>query len=307
MTHPNLTPAVTDRFLQLYQSDRAGARRYLGEQLKVGKTQRNEWASRLAAAGPVVAGRKIRRLFYDIEVSPNVVFSWRLGFKINLNPDNLIKERAIICICWKWQGDPKVHSLHWDALQDDKAMLAAFLEVANEADELVAHWGDGFDLPWFKTRCLFHGLITAPDYKTVDTCVWAKRRFYFNSNKLDYIARYLGIGAKIKTDYALWRDLVLDHCPKALAKMVIYCCGDVSLLEKVWEQLSKSVAHKTHAGVLAGLDKWTCPHDGSTNVKVSKTKVTAGGSVSYQMQCNECGRYYSINKTAHAAYLEAKK
>lgn len=266
-------------------------------------------APRQSQVAPTKAapGRKVRRLFYDIEVSPNIVLSWKTGFKLNIGHDSIIKERAIICIAWKWQGESDVHILSWDQHQDDKAMLVAFLKVANEADELVAHWGDGFDLPWFKTRCLYHGLITPPDYKTVDTCVWAKRRFYFNSNKLDYIAQYLGVGAKIKTSYSLWKDIVLNKCPKALALMLVYCKQDVTVLERVWERLSAVVAHKTHAGVLAGGAKWQCPRTGSTNVKVSKTRVTAGGTVQYQMVSLDDGTYYSISSAAHDAYQEAKQ
>ncbi len=51
-----------------------------------------------------------RRLFFDIEVSPNIVFSWRAGYNLNIDPDNIIEERKIICVCWKWEGKDEVHS-----------------------------------------------------------------------------------------------------------------------------------------------------------------------------------------------------
>ena len=250
--------------------------------------------------------RKIRRLFWDIETSPNVVLSWRIGYKINIDHDNLLKERAIICIGYKWEGDKEVHCIHWDKDQNDRDMLEKFLKIANEADELVAHNGDSFDMPWFKTRCLFHGLQTIPDYKTVDTLQWARRKFYFNSNKMDYIAKYLGLGGKLKTEFGLWKEIVLHSCPKALGRMAEYCKKDVILLEEVWERLSQVVGSKTHAGVLAGGERWSCPKDGSTNVKVTKTRVTANGTLQFQMQCNDCGSYYTISERAHADYLATK-
>lgn len=261
--------------------------------------------SRYAAAAMVPA-RKIRRLSWDIETSPNIVTSWRVGYKINLTPDNIIKERGIICIGYKWEDEDKVHILHWDKNQDDKAMLQAFLKVANEADELIHHNGDSFDLPWFRTRCLFHGLEPLPQYKTADTLQWARRHFYFNSNKLDYIARFLGIGGKMKTEYGLWKAVVLEKCPKAMARMLEYCQKDVVLLEKVWKRLSKTVTPKTHAGVLGGLEKWTNPHTGSTNVRRNKIMVSAGGTIRYQMQDNDTGIYFTIGHAAHEAYLAAK-
>lgn len=317
--HPKLTPAITTRFLSLHQSaGKKEASLYLAGALGVWKSQQYLWASRLLAgqaapaaptkvSNPVVGNRKVRRLFWDIETSPNVVLSWRIGYKININHDNLLKERAIICIGYKWEGEKEVHVLHWDKDQNDKVMLEQFLLVAADADEMVAHNGDSFDLPWFKTRCLFHGLPTIPDYKTVDTLQWARRKFYFNSNRMDYIAKFLGMGGKIHTEFDLWKDIVLKSCPVAMGKMCAYCKKDVVLLEQVWKRLSQVVPQKTHAGVLAGGEKWTCPRDGSTNVQVTKTKVTANGTVQYQMRCRDCGGYYSIGSRAHDQYLADKR
>lgn len=254
-----------------------------------------------------VEPRKVRRLFYDIETSPNVVLSWRIGYKINLDHSNILKERAIITIGYKWEDEKTAHVLTWDENQDDKAMLVRFLEIANQADELVAHNGDGFDMPWFKTRCIFHGLQPMPDYKTVDTLAWARRKFYFNSNKLDYIAQYLGLGAKIKTEFGLWKEIVLNRDAAALKRMCDYCAKDVLLLQEVWARLSELVAPKTHVGVLAGGERWSSPYSGSTNVHLSKTKVTAGGTKQYQMRDSDTGRYYTIGAAAYAAYQDAKK
>ena len=136
---------------------------------------------------------KKKRLFFDIETSPNIGFFWSAGYKLNVPYSNIIKERAIICICYKWAGDDKVYSLTWDNNQDDKKMLEKFIEVANDATELVGHNGDKFDLPWVRTRCLYHKIPVFPNYTTVDTLKQARSKFRFNSNKLDYIAQFLFI------------------------------------------------------------------------------------------------------------------
>lgn len=251
--------------------------------------------------------KKLRRLFWDIEVSPDVVLSWRTGYKVSINYDNIIKERAIICICWKWEGENQVHALHWDENQDDKAMIEKFLEVANQADEMVGHNGSRFDLPWFKTRCLFYGLQTIPDYKMIDTLTWARRHFYFNSNRLDYIGQYLGFGGKIKTNFGLWKDIVLNKREKPLKEMIVYCKRDVKLLEKVWGKLATAVKHKTHAGVLSGKARWSNPYTGNTNVSVSKTRTTATGIIQYQMRDKDDGTYYTISSKVYEQYIEDKK
>ncbi len=247
----------------------------------------------------------IRRLFWDIETSPNVVLSWRVGYDLNIAQDNIIKERAIICIGYKWEHDKKPQILTWDKNQCDKAMLKKFLKIAEEADEMIAHNGDRFDLPWFKTRCIFHGLKFEP-YKTLDTLKWARRKFLFNSNKMDYLARYLGIGAKIKTEFGLWKEICLHDNPKALKSMTKYCKHDVVILQEVWKRLSALVDVRTHAGVVLGRQKWTCPKDGSRSVQTYGTSVSAKGTNTYKMRCRNCGHYYNIAEKVHSDYLVDK-
>lgn len=238
--------------------------------------------------------QKIKRLFFDIETSPCLGFFWRPGYKISLSHNNIVQESAVICICWKWEGEKKIYSSQWNK-GDDKKCLEEFLKVAMEADELVAHNGDQFDIKWVNARCLFHDLGPLPVWKTVDTCVIARRRFKFNSNRLDYLGQHLLGEGKIHTGFDLWKDIVLKNSKKAMADMVKYCRKDVDLLERVWEKLQPYHGNKTHVGVLNGDEKWTCPHDGSTNIRFHKKTITAGGSPRYSMQCKDCGKYFTIS------------
>ena len=242
----------------------------------------------------------MNRLFFDIEVSPNVVLSWRLGRKINIDASNLLKERAIICIGYKWESEKKAKVLAWDQKQNDREMLKEFMKIANEADELVGHNGDRFDLPWIKTRCVYHNIPTFPAYKTVDTLMIARNKFYFNSNRLDYLGKYLGIGGKIKTDFDLWKNVVLGNNRKALSKMCDYCKRDVEMLQQVYERLAPHVPHKTHVGG----DKWVSPFTGKPNVFVGKKRISATGAKSYQMQCRDTGRYFTISEAAFKQFQE---
>ena len=249
----------------------------------------------------------MNRLYFDLETSPNIVLSWRVGYKINLDHDNLLKERAIICIAYKWAKEKKVNVLTWDKEQNDRAALAEFIEEANKADEIVAHNGDRFDLPWVRTRCLYHDIPMMPAYKSVDTLQWARRKFYFNSNRLDYLGKFMGLGGKIKTEFGLWKKILMDNDPKAMALMVKYAKRDVAMLQEVHEKLELYVPHKTHNGVLNGRDKWTSPFategDG-TNIRKSQTRVTAAGTKMHAMQCKDTGRYYQISDAAYKQYQE---
>jgi uncharacterized protein YprB with RNaseH-like and TPR domain len=234
---------------------------------------------------------KRKRLYFDIETSPNIGFFWTAGFKLNISTESIIKERAIICICYKWEEDKVTHSLNWDSKQNDKKMLQDFIKVANEADELVGHNGDKFDLAWIRTRCLFHRIDMFPTYVTIDTLKVARSKFKFNSNKLNYIAKYLGIGQKIHTEYDLWKDIVLNKDKDAMDKMIKYCKMDVILLEKVHKELSLHIPAKTHYGVIFGGDRGSCPECGSDDLVRNNKRVTASGLVKIQLRCKTCGKF----------------
>jgi DNA polymerase elongation subunit (family B) len=250
--------------------------------------------------------RHTRRLFWDIETSPNVVFSWNIGNKISLGHDNILNERAIICIAWKWEGEAQGSSLHWSKSQNDRTMLKKFLKVAAQADEMVAHNGDRFDVKWVRTRALLHGIKALKDIKTVDTLSIARRKFRFNNARLDYIAKFLGVGGKTSTGFSLWKRVVLDKDPEALKQMVAYCENDVLVLEKVYQKLVLLDKPATNAAVVEGNPAWGCPRCGSTNVKKSKTRITAAGAIQHQMICKDCGEYYTIGNVAFRKYEKAR-
>ena len=36
-----------------------------------------------------VKEKKFKRLFFDIETSPNIVFSWNIGYNLNISYENI--------------------------------------------------------------------------------------------------------------------------------------------------------------------------------------------------------------------------
>ena len=231
-----------------------------------------------------------RRLFFDIETSPNIGFFGSSGWKVNLPAENIIHERAIICIGYKWEHEKIVHFLKWDKNQNDKAMLLKFIKVMNQADEVVTHNGDRFDITWLRTRCLFHGIPMVPDYVSIDTLKIARGKFKFNSNRLQYIAQFLGLGGKHHTGFDLWVKIVLGKDPVAMKKMVEYCKNDVVLLEKIWERLNSYVKSKSSIAEYPS----QCPECGSENTVVNQRRVTASGHKKISFRCTDCGKYNTI-------------
>lgn len=234
INHSELDPSserdrdyVRGRFKDLRNRNANWMPRTMANLSKIGKKQYKE----------AIKPKKIKRLIYDIETSPNIVFSWSIGSKTYLDIENIIQERAIICICYKWEDEQEVHSLSWNN-GDDKDMLTKFAKVMNSADEIVTHNGDNFDTRWVRARCMYHGIPLSAKFNSIDTLKLARRQFRLNSNKLTYIAQFLGLGKKMETGgFKLWKEICLKNDKTAMKTMLAYCVQDVYLLEKVYKAL----------------------------------------------------------------------
>ena len=247
---------------------------------------------------------KPKRLFYDIETSYNIVKSWRIGFNINLNMEDIIQERAIITIAYKWEGEEDVTVLSWDK-GCDKKIIEDFVKVMSEADELVGHNVDRYDTKFIMARALKHNISVLPKYQSTDTLKLAKKHFMLNSNKVDYIAQYLGIGHKTKhRGLSMWDDIILRNDPKALEEMIEYNVQDVFLTEQVYHKLMEySLPKVNHASKQTG-DKHTCPQCGSDHAELHKTYISGTGTKTRLMNCLNCSTNFTINNTNYTKFYE---
>jgi len=250
----------------------------------------------------------MKRLFYDIETSLGLFAYWRPGRKVSLSHENMFKEPAIICIAYKWEDDKHVRVCSWDS-GDDSHVLKEFMRAALSADELVAHNGDRFDLPWIRTRAMMYNISCPPRMVTYDTCALARRLFNFPSNSLAAIARYLKVeNQKGSCDFSDWLKITLNNDEESLSKMLKYCCQDVMTLESVFERMKNWLPNKSHAAMYQDDgERWMCPECSSISVHIDKTRTTAAGTVRRQMICNDCGKYYTISNMSYEKMKERKK
>jgi hypothetical protein len=264
--------------------------------------------SRIAQKHNIAQGKKpIKRLFFDIETSFVQGWFWRTGWKQRVGVWQIKVPKKIICICYKWQHEDKVHSLQWDKDQDDKVMLQKFVQVLGNSDEAIGHNIDKFDLPEIRTRCIKQDVLMFPTYRTLDTYKKAKKYFQFESNALNHIGQVLKVGKKIPTTKELWEDIIYNKSKKALKDMVAYCKQDVILNEDVFTAMMPYIDHNTNFAVLKGKDKWHCPECSGMNVKLSHTDTTPMGYVKRHMKCNDCRKFFKVSNKTYLRYLTGRK
>ena len=250
--------------------------------------------------------KPIKRLFFDIETSYIKGWFWRTG-KQYVGPNQIMEEKKIICISYKWGHEDTVNHLTWDKNQDDSKMVEQFIRIMGEASEIVGHNGDRFDIRELRTRAIVHQKLMYPTYRTLDTLKKARSYFNFSSNKLDYLGKFLQCGRKLDHEgFELWRKVVEDKDKKALTKMVDYCDQDVILLEDVHTALSPYIWHNNNMAVLSGKPKWACPECASKDVEMYRVYATPSGVIKRNMRCNDCNKQYRINNNVFKEYLTRK-
>lgn len=240
-----------------------------------------------------------RILLYDIETSLQLVSVFQLKYNDFIDPDSIIQERHVVSVCYKWLGEDKVHaiSLLDDPRRfnkdphDDAYVVKAFHDVLMSADCLVAHNGDQFDLKYLKTRMLKHGLPTLPPITSIDTYKVAKQNLLFNSNRLDYLGKFLGFGGKKSTPKGLWMK-VLNGEKAAIRTMVEYNKHDVVLLEKVFLKLRSFCSGHLNRALFGKFEG--CPRCGSRHVQ-SRGTHKAISRVYRRFQCQKCAGWFREN------------
>lgn len=229
---------------------------------------------------------KPRILVYDIETFPNEGLFWQLRVDGYLSYDSITRERSMICGSWKWLGEKDVMSVEIDIKNptDDEKVVRTLHGLVTSADAIIHHNGDSFDLPWLRARSVFYGLPALPPIIQIDTKKIAKKAFYFNSNRLDYLAQFLGLGKKIKTDYDLWKRCLAGD-QKALDKMVRYNKRDVRLLERIYKKLSPYIPAPLNRVLFT--EREACQNCGSTKVHYRGFHYTKTKKYR-KYQCTEC-------------------
>lgn len=234
-------------------------------------------------------------ILYDIETSHNKAAIFRL-FEDYTSHENILQERYIISVAWKTLGEKKVHSvsvlnnpkIFTKDPHNDYHVVKTFRTVLAEADVIIGHNADAYDLKFFEGRALFHGLSPLPPIPSIDTLKVAKSRLLLNSNKLDYLGKYLGFGGKVQTRNELWLR-VLQGEKKAVEEMVRYNKYDVVLLEKVFMKLRPYAANHINRQLFGHTDG--CPRCGSRHVQ-SRGTHKAISRTYRRFQCVDCGGWF---------------
>ena len=226
-------------------------------------------------------------LFIDLETSPITAHTWGL-WQQNISIKQIVESTQVICFGARWMDQKKVifKSVHHDGKQE---MLKELHALMDEADAIVGWNSKGFDHKHIRREFLEAGMTPPSPAKDIDLMLEVKRNFRFPSNKLDYVAQRLGVGAKVEhTGFDLWLGCMAGD-EKSWKMMKKYQIQDVNLLLELYDKLLPWIKHP-NVPAHKGIEGDACINCGSHNIKRRGYEVLNTGK--YQkFQCNECGKW----------------
>lgn len=175
----------------------------------------------------------------------------RVGF-LDIETSNLAADFGIVFLyCIKVAGEDKIlervitdKELHGSL---DKGVLEQVIEDMQKFDLLITYYGTKFDIPFLRTRALYHGLHF-PEFGAVqhkDAYYIIKSKFRLSRNRMEQAARILlGKTEKTHINSVYWLK-ALQGDRRSLNYILDHCRKDVLDLERLYDAVRVYVKNTT--------------------------------------------------------------
>jgi len=229
-------------------------------------------------------------LLLDIETLPMWVRVWGL-YKQRIPITNIVKDWIVLSWAAKWLMDSNMMS---DILtveevesRDDERICQSIWDLINEADIILAHNLERFDIKKLNSRFMIHGFMPPSPYQMIDTLKHSYKIAAHSSHKLDWIGKLVTNEGKLSTDYELWLRCERGE-QEALDYMLAYNKEDVNLLEEVYLWMRPWINSHPNVGLYMDLTTSVCTRCGSEDLKNLDYYYTPAGKYA-AIRCNDCG------------------
>ena len=231
-------------------------------------------------------------LILDIETSPNIAYVWG-AWKQNVGHNQWLKKFDIMSYAAKWLNSEEI-IYEENREGDDYNLVASLFELLDEADMVVAHNGQKFDLPKIIGRGIVHGFTPPSPYRVLDTLLVARREFGFIQNTLAALCEEMGLA--LKSDhkkfpgFELWSECLRGN-DEAWEEMREYNIQDIVTLEQLYLRMRPFMRNHPNVVRTPVDGAIQCPKCGSENIQFRGYYYTAAGLCYRRFRCMDCGSW----------------
>jgi hypothetical protein len=244
-------------------------------------------------------------LVFDVETAPMSASVWSAWMEPGLN---MLERENMFMLTWaaKWLFEDEIMSgrlTSKEALaEDDSRIVKEMWSLFDDADIVIAHNGDKYDIRFVNTRFILNGYKPPMPFRSIDTLKAVKKRFRFTSNKLDFINKQLGLTRKMTHEgFDLWRKCLRGD-EEALKNMEEYNVQDIEILEELYLRIRPWITPHPNIGIYILDDEERCPSCGSVHLDFSEKKSYYTNAAVYDaFRCEECGSVGRVKKAHYSS------
>lgn len=233
-------------------------------------------------------------LYFDIETAPIRIEAdvWNI-WEPRIRPEHVKEDWFVLGWAAKWVCTSYMFSYALRPSEakncNDKRILKPLWDLFNEADIIIGHNSDRFDVKRMNWRWMIHGYNPPKPYRQVDTLKEIKKIAAPTSAALDFIAKHAGLNGKMKHRHNLFKECKAGN-RDALIELKKY--NEVDVIEGEAVYLWARPWMKTHpnTGLYFQDDKSHCRNCGSLDLDYDRDHPVVTAANSYECwTCKICG------------------
>ena len=256
-------------------------------------------------------GTKNKKVLYlDIESSrlwvtmPVYDLKFTAGY---ISPKYVTKDWYITAAAWGWldvqnkkiKNIKAVSGLDFPLAyakdhRNDQGVVKALLDIIGQADLIVGHNLDSFDLAKINYRAAFHKLPIVDLPPTVDTLKAARRYMKATSNSLYYLTKEFGLETKIQLPPGVMHEAD-EGCAKSLKKLIAYNKGDIKAGADLYFEILPRIKNHPNLNIFNTEKRLSgkktdiiCGNCGSSDIIKAGIRPTLTG-IKQKYSCKCCG------------------
>jgi uncharacterized protein YprB with RNaseH-like and TPR domain len=181
---------------------------------------------------------------------------------------------------------------------DDKQRVKEIVEVLEDCDAVLTHYGSRFDVPFVNTRALYHKIQPTPPLAHIDLWRISRQHLALSSNAQAAVNSIVGAqSAKYHVKREVWYAAMMGS-RKDMSELLKYCVNDVDGLIDNYKSLLPLIRNHPYTARIRDLNDphCVCPACESKRTQKRGFRVTKLQRIE-RRQCQTCGTWYDGVKT----------